>query len=103
MGPTEGAALTVRREQRERPVGHVGPVRFSFDIVVTGASGGDGNATGRARGLARADAETWCAEMRARGLVFQFDQLDDGWTEPGKFVYTACFGTDLMLDRGPGE
>lgn len=103
MAPTEGTPLTVRREQRARPSGHVGPVRFSFDIVVTGSSGDDWNATGRARRLARADAETWCAELEAGGLVFQFDRLDDGWTEAGKFVYTACFGTDLMLERGPGE
>lgn len=99
------SALTVEREQSKRPVGHEGPVRFSFTITVAGPIDREpgSNQTGRARRLAHADAEVWCAEMRAPELVFQFEKVDDGWTEQGMFSYAAYFGTGLMLERGPGE
>jgi hypothetical protein len=98
--------LTIRRDQSERPKGHVGPVRFSFGIIVTmdeDLTGSSGDQTARARGLARADAVAWCHEMEAPGLVFQFETIENGWSKPGKITYTAYFGTGLMLEKGPNE
>lgn len=100
------AELTVRRDQSKRPEGHVGPVRFSFGIIVTmdmDLTGSGGDQTARARGIARADAMAWCHEMKAPGLVFQFETVDSGWTETGKITYTAYYGTDMMLKKGPDE
>ncbi|AXH66955.1 hypothetical protein SEA_STARPLATINUM_251 [Streptomyces phage StarPlatinum] len=91
--------MKVTRTQSKRPNGSVGPVRFSFEIKVEGESGQNT----RARAIAQADAEAWCREMRASGLVFQFEQIDDGWTKPGQMIYIAYFGTDLWLEKGPGE
>lgn len=88
--------MKVTRKQSGRPSGHVGPFRFSFQIEVKGDSG-PGQAR-RAVQLARTDAENWCSEMRASGLVSQFEKSDDNWTEDGKLIYVAYFGTDLWLD-----
>ncbi len=87
--------MKVTRHQDSRPLGHTGPVRFSFSIKVSGDSG----QSSRARAFAQADAKMWCNEVNASDLVFQFESVDDSWTEQGKLFYTAYFGTSLWLDN----
>ena len=96
----ELAPLTVTRVLRGRPPGHVGPYWFGFDIKVTGSQDGV-NVTGRASAVARSDAEALCREVKAPGLVFQFERSDYGWSEPGKFKHIASFGTSLSVEEDP--
>ncbi|QNO12621.1 hypothetical protein SEA_MULCHMANSION_237 [Streptomyces phage MulchMansion] len=91
--------MNITREQSKRPNGHVGPVRFSFSITVEAGI----DETVRARNAAMADAKAWCNEMNAPELVFQFESVDIGWTNPDKLTYTGYFGTGLYLEKGPGE